>query len=102
MLHTLNSANNTRILHIFPSYVVEERAIILYFYLSSSQYSNDLTLLSLLGNDDDAYQVFQPGRDAKTPSKLSNGVEIIILRVDLREVIFSAVGIEQTVQLQKD
>lgn len=31
----------------------QQWAFILYFCLSSSQYSNDLTLLSLLGNDDD-------------------------------------------------
>ncbi len=79
----------------------QERAIILCFYLSSSQYSNDLTVPSLLGNDDDAYQFYSLAEMQK-PSKLHGSVEMIILRACLWGVNISAVGNEQTVQLQRE
>lgn len=61
MHHGWNSTNDTCILHFFfliPCICFldmsgQQWAFILCFCLSSSQYSNDLTLLSLLGNDDD-------------------------------------------------
>ena len=62
--------------------------------LSSSLYSNDLTLLSLLGNDDDASQLCL-AQMRKPPSKLSGCGEMIILHVSPWGVSISAEGNEQ-------
>lgn len=72
----------------------QERAITLYCCLSSALYSNDLTLLSLQGNDDDASQLCL-AQMRKPQSKLSGCVGIIILHVSPWGVNISAVGNEQ-------
>lgn len=60
MFYALISANTSRIVHVVPLHLhifldmlEQKRAIILCFCLSSSPYSNDLTLCPLLANDDD-------------------------------------------------
>lgn len=72
----------------------QERAITL-CCLSSSLYSNDLTLLSLLGNDDDASQVCL-AQMRRPPTKLSGCVGMIILHASPWGVNISAEGNEQS------
>lgn len=65
-------------------------------HLLSSPYSNDLLLLSLLGNGDDAYQV--ENLEEMQRGKLQGGIQIIILHVHQWGVSSRK---QQTVQLQE-